>query len=160
MFCHVDWHLTSFLGVEKWRAAKRLVRFYATVRAILRIGGKFGRLFATGWKQRDDFKLEAVVTWISWILLNPSLQKNSIKLDKVLGPGISFRVLTVAFSPTSAGAISLSAMDSSPAAEIPKASLAADLCKARKMENSCLFGRSPWKFLQHAVVNLFRIAIV
>lgn len=99
------------------------------------------------------------ITWISWILLNPSLQKNSTKLDKVLGPGISFRLLTAVFSRTSDGGISLSGMVSSTAAEIPKASLAADLCKARRMK-SCLLSRSPWKFFQHVVVKCFGIAIV
>lgn len=100
------------------------------------------------------------ITWISWILLNPSLQKNSIKLDKVLGPGISFRVLIVVLSPTSVCLINPSGMASSPAAEIPNVLLAADLCKARKLKNICLFSRSPWKFFQHAVVIFFRIAII
>lgn len=100
------------------------------------------------------------ITWISWILLNPSLQKNSIRLDKVLGPGISFRVLNVVFSSTSVGVTSVSGMASSLAAEIPKLSLAADLCKLRKTKNICLLSRSPGKLLQHAVDSLFTIAIV
>lgn len=99
------------------------------------------------------------ITWISWILLNPSLQKNSIRLDKVLGPGISFRVFIVVFSATFVGVTSLSGMASSLAAEIPNVSLAADLCKSRKT-NICLWSRSPGKLLQHAVDSLFRIAIV
>ncbi|TNN74539.1 hypothetical protein EYF80_015319 [Liparis tanakae] len=61
-------------------------------------------------------------------LWHPSM--NSIKLPMELGPGISFRVMILVFSPTSCGVISLSGMASSPAAEIPEASLAADLCKA------------------------------
>lgn len=165
-----DYYKTLYAGVENWPAIKLLLRFYATFCAILRIGGKFvwrweytGSLLSMG-TTKKLFKVQQeaymdIITWISWILLNPSLQKNSIKLDKVLGPGISFRVLILAFSPTLAGVISLSGMASSPAAEIPKASLAADLCKARKMKNSCLFSRSPWRFLQHAVVKWFRMAI-
>lgn len=98
------------------------------------------------------------VTWISWILLKPSLQKNSTRLDKVLGPGISFSALV--FPRTFVGAISLSDTASSPAAVIPNDSLAADLCKTRKTKNICLLSRSPWKFLQHAVVNVLRMAIV
>lgn len=113
-------------------------------------------------KHPDDEALKTpyvhIITWISWILLKPSLQKNSTRLDKVLGPGISFSVLV--FPRTSVGAISLSATASSPAAVIPNVSLAADLCKTRKTKNICLLSRSPWKFLQHAVVNVLRMAIV
>lgn len=129
--------------------------------ALLRNGQIWGRLATDLWhfsqqklqrfptvKQPNDEALKTlsvhVVTWISWILLKPSLQKNSTRLDKVLGPGISFSVLSVLFFPrTSVGAISLSATASSPAAVIPNVSLAADLCKTRKTKNICLLSRSP-----------------
>lgn len=99
------------------------------------------------------------ITWISWILLNPSFQKNSIKLAMVLGPGISFRVFTLVFSPTSVAVIRPWGTVSSPAAEIRRASLAADLCKARRMRNSGLFRASLWKLLQHTFMIWFMLAI-
>lgn len=101
------------------------------------------------WKKgkKTDF------TWISWILLKPSLQKNSIKLEKVPGPGISARLFTDFFWAASFGVISLSGIASSLA--IPNDPLVVDLCKQRTAKSICLLRRSPWKFLQHTVVNLF-----
>lgn len=104
-------------------------------------------------------------TWISWILLKPSLQKNSTRLDKVLGPGISFRLLAVLLLPPASAAaaaaadISGSAAASSPAAERPNVSLAADLCNRRAAANMCPVRVSPWALLQHAVASLLRVAM-
>lgn len=132
------------------------------IRTLLGVGGKHKEIIS--YVKQNEIKHKKAhmytITWISWILLNPSFQKNSIKLAMVLGPGISFRDMALVFSPTSAGVISLSGMACSPAAVIPKASLAADLCKARKMKTSCLFSRSPWKLFQHAAVKCFGIAII
>lgn len=110
-------------------------------------------------EKRNHARLD-LLTWISWILLKPSLQKNSTRLDRVLGPGISFSAFTRLLSSTCAGVSSLWGMASSPAAEISRASLAADLCKARKMQESCLFSRAPWKPLKYPVVNCLSSAMV
>lgn len=103
--------------------------------------------------QSPEPALIVTITCISWILLNPSFQKNSIKLVRVLGPGISFRVLILVSSTTSGGVIDLSS-------EIPRISLAADLWKLRKAKQSCLFNELPAKFFKHAAVKWFIIAIM
>lgn len=92
-------------------------------------------------------------TWISWILLKPSLQKNSIKLETVPGPGISARVFTDFFWAVFFGVTSLSGVASSRA--VPNAPLVPDLCKQRKAKRICLLWRPHSKFLQHTVVNFF-----
>lgn len=97
------------------------------------------------------------LTWISWILLKPSFQKNSNKLEMVPGPGISARVFGNFFLVASVDVISLSGRGSSLA--IPTVPLVADLCKRRKTKSICLLRRSPWKFLQQVVVNLFKTDI-
>lgn len=97
------------------------------------------------------------LTWISWILLKPSLQKNSNKLETVPGPGISARVFGDFFAAASFDVISLSGMDSSPA--IPTVRLVVDLCKQRKPKSICLLRLLPWTFLQHCVVNLIMTII-